>query len=180
MRLHLKSKVVLAAFGGLLLLLCASLYLNVFLYRNHSALDRLYSQKGTVVLTPSLTEDLISALETQDPTVLQSWRAFLKQSVALESASVWTVGVQEAFDLYRLNESPRRSNYFARLVFELNLKQQTNSLSKQALVNYLGQPDVSEGDSNDEVLTYVYNYAETDSKVFFSLSNNIVREIGYR
>ena len=50
----------------------------------------------------------------------------------------------KAVDLYRFREQPGRSNYFFHLISALSNKSQSEKLTVNALIGYLGGPDESD------------------------------------
>jgi hypothetical protein len=143
--------------SALLLLFLLSVLMNIFLFGNLTRLDGLLSEQGTVVLSPSLSEALLSDLKSADEARLQQWGSFLSQCRnPTASYNGAMTGLNETFKLYESKEKPGRSNYFNRMVFQLQMKQSTAPLSKQALLGFLGPPDSRSEGPDGQVLGYRY------------------------
>src|SRR5437870_77323 len=104
-------KLKLLTLLALVLLLVSSVWINLSLIRNNATLSRLLSEKGTVILSPSLTEMLLSDLKSADKVRLEEWGSFLYQFTDT-NYNVASAGLNETLELYKLKERPARSNYF--------------------------------------------------------------------
>jgi hypothetical protein len=76
----MKSKIKGIALSAVLLLLGYSIWLNISLIRSGRALNRLLTENGTVILSPDLTEMLLSDLKSADKTRMEQWWTYLDQS----------------------------------------------------------------------------------------------------
>jgi len=76
----MKNKIKRIALSTVLLLFGVSIFLNIVLIKDGVALNKLLTEKGTIILTPSITEMLLSELKSADKTRLEEWCTFLYQS----------------------------------------------------------------------------------------------------
>jgi hypothetical protein len=141
----------------LLLCLGISVCINVVLVRDGTALSRTLSEKGTVIMSPSLTEMLLSDLKSADKVRLQQWRSYLYRAGGYGTNIVVPGGGLDAtFAMYKSREKPGRSNYYNQLVFEVERKQKATRLSRQALLGFLGPPDAVAEHRAGQILGYNY------------------------
>ncbi|HWQ91362.1 MAG TPA: hypothetical protein VN673_06805 [Clostridia bacterium] len=172
--MHPKKKKI--AIGILLLGICVLVWLDIRAHVKKNRLLEVLSQKGTVVLLPSVTQALLSDLESADKDRMKQWRSYFQMCAASHSNLVTrATAVQDAFGLYISKERPGRSNYFNRLVFAL--KDQSTLLSRDGLFGYLGNPDFTSAGPDGETVQYAYESYGKDYLASAVVSNDVVVRI---
>lgn len=160
LEVFMKRKAKILGLVTLLLLLGVSVWINIDLIKSGTALSEMLSKKGTIILSPDLTQMLLSDLKTGDKDRMEQWHSYLYQLGGYDTnAIVASTGLNETFALYKSKEKPGRSNYFNRLVWDLKMKQETTPLTKQELLGFLGPPDAIMEGSGRQTLQYEYWWA---------------------
>ncbi len=164
---------------ALLLLLGVSVFLNISTYLKEDPMQRFLTEKGTVILSPDVTEALLADLKSGDKVRMERWRSYLYLCAGLDTNFVvQSKGLSDTYELYKSRERPGRSNYFNRLVWDLKMKQPTSAVTKDDVVGFLGAPDfaVEQGRAG-QLLQYAYSCSGMDCLASFVVSNNVVVRI---
>ncbi len=120
----------------LVVLFGVSLLLNVILYVIVGPIYNTLSTKGTIILSPSVTERLLADLKSGDKARIEQWECYLYISAGLDTNLTSQSGtLMETWNLYQSKERPGRSNYFDALVWQLEEKQQAKPLTRSHLIN---------------------------------------------
>ena len=164
------------AVGILFLLLTVSVYINVDLIKSGAAFSKAFSAKGTVILTPNLTEALLSDLKSGDKARLEAWWLFFNQYTNAQYY-VSNKGLNDTLKLYNSKEKPGRSNYFNRMVFELHAEQATRPLSKATVMGFLGEPNAISQASGAEILSFTYSCEGIEYLTLVTVTNRMVQQI---
>jgi len=144
----------------LLGILGLSVWLNVSAHVKGLRMNKVLFGKGSVILTPPVTDRLLSDLKVGDKAALERWHAYLFISAGYDSnynASLASSGLKQTFALYEAHERPGRSNFFNRLVYDLRAEHQRKPLSKQVVLSFLGQPDATIQGPDGEMMQYQYS-----------------------
>ena len=152
----MRRKTRLAGFIALLFI-CILVWLDISAHMRKNGLLKVLSERGTVVLSPSVTEALLRDLNSGDKGRLQQWHSYLYMCAGSDTnLTMQCATLQDAFALYISKEKPGRSNYFNRLVFCLKQEQQTSPLSRRALAAFLGIPDFTSDGPDGQTFQYGY------------------------
>ena len=139
----------------------------------------LASYQGMHLLSPDTCKLIAADLQSADAGRIGVWKAYFQrvaegnrnmQDGDLPADEVLGIYFRE----YRSKEMPARSNRFARLVSAVMGKQDTEGLSTNDLITYIGQPDATSTVLGYRMLQYRYNLLGTNILVSMRASNGWV------
>jgi hypothetical protein len=95
------------------------------LFGDRSALRKILTEEGAVILSAGQVDMLRSDLKSGDTNRLVKWSSYFDQPFLTYSHNDGTgMGLKETFQVYNIKEKPARSNLFNSMVFQLKTEQE--------------------------------------------------------
>lgn len=171
-----KKLIKCAAVACGILMFASSIILNVELFRaNRVLVNTVNEQRGG--LTKDECSLLLQDFASTNADRVAAWKDYFNHSAALERSGA--KDIDALYKLYTSMESPKRSDYFYDMFLALCAKQQTEGLTKEGLVHYLGAPDQVNGSPNDQFLEYHFASYGRKCIAFVKVRSGIVDAMNF-